>query len=296
MPTLNFEKHKTTYEQCSGVVDYLFHLEVLENEISDYFLPNGRFEIIVDLENRVRYLHQNGEWVLRPRISIRSHHTAALRVKCDGSHYEGIGAVFSLGKIAAFIPNPLHRKYGEVIDIEDLISGCTLPLLRKLYESSDRVYKIAILDQFISQHVTEIDQQPPFVDHSLQLMSQYNGQITVKDLSLRVRCSSRHLRRSFMQHVGVSPKVLCSILRLYDTASRISRLNLPMSDVISDNGYFDRAHFYKDFIRIAGMSPSDFFNGNRHLSRHFFNTAVAPPQANPNGVSYVGNDEKIGQV
>ena len=283
MPIINFEKHQSKQTDNREVLDYLFYLDVIDQKqtLTDYFLPNGRFELVVDLADRVRYLHADGQWHERPRISLRAQHTAALRVACSGPRYESIGAVFSLGKISSLIPDTASRQYGTVIDLEDIFPGSSDRLFTALKMFSDVGKKISILDQFISEKLSTINPQPPFVDHSLLLMLQCQGQITVGDLSKRVRCSTRHLRRTFIQHVGISPKLLCSILRLYDTSSRISRLNLPMSDVISDNGYFDRAHFYKDFIKIAGIAPSEFFNSPRFLSRHFFNTAVASPISTP---------------
>jgi AraC-like DNA-binding protein len=283
MPIVTFKKFDPFSEINHAYLDCFFYLDVFDEEkvIADHFIPNGRFEMIFDLADRVRVKRDDGAWDLRPRISIAGHHVKGVQVECVGSRFQSIGALISLGKISSLIPNPLTRRYGRHVDIDELYPGTSTMLMRDLNSLHTIKHKVRLIDEFISEKISEVSGQPAFLDHSLRLILQYKGQISVGDLSSRVHCSTRHLRRSFLQHFGMSPKVFSSIIRLYETAGQITRGQTTMADIISDNGYFDRAHFYKEFTRIVGIAPSQYFGSNHILSGHFFDRAVATRISTP---------------
>ncbi len=283
MQSTTFKKFETQFHQNLGVVDYLFYLEVVDHheQITDCFLPNGRFELIADLGDQVSYFGKSAEWQIRPKVSVLGHHTHSVRLSCAGPKFQCVGAVFSLGKMAALIPDPAKRQYGSPTRLDNYFDNATNTLIHELQLAQQVHQKIHVLDRFIHRHVTVDHKQPAFLDHSLQLIDQHKGRISVADISKRVHCSTRHLRRSFIQHFGISPKALSSIIRLNYAVAQMINSNVAMSDIISDHGYFDRAHFYKEFTRIAGMPPSVYFNHARKLSRHFFETAIASPKIKP---------------
>ncbi len=74
-----------------------------------------------------------------------------------------------------------------------------------------------------------------------------------------IACTKRYLDRLFQEHVGVSPKLLASILRfqevyqgwMQDRSPTFFRDQWPAS-------YYDQSHFIKEFKRFTGFTPQQY--------------------------------------
>jgi|GEM_PF-4450942 len=271
-----FKKFFTRHESNEDIIDYLFYMEVEDSEeqIVDCFLPNGCFEIIIDLADSVRYSTDEGVWAERPTTSIMGHHIQGIRLSVKGNKFCCVGAVLKHGKVFKLLPDKSSRIYGRPVCIDTYFPDSSKYLLDRIRHATDMIDKIKALDDFIKFRIKPNIVQPAFLDHSMQLIVQYKGDISMSDLSKRVRCSTRHLRRSFLLHFGISPKAFSSVIRLHSTVQHIVKTGKPIADVISDHGYFDRAHFYKEFLRITNLPPSVYFNQPRKISRFFFNQTL----------------------
>jgi methylphosphotriester-DNA--protein-cysteine methyltransferase len=64
---------------------------------------------------------------------------------------------------------------------------------------------------------------------------------------------------AFRDQVGLPPKLLARILRFDRVVARL-RTQDPerWADVAYDAGYYDQAHFNRDFRELAGTTPSAF--------------------------------------
>jgi len=57
--------------------------------------------------------------------------------------------------------------------------------------------------------------------------------------------------------VGVIPKKFCVIAYFYDTHRVLSKKGIEnLSQKVIEKGYFDQAHFIKDFKKLTGVNPS----------------------------------------
>ncbi len=66
----------------------------------------------------------------------------------------------------------------------------------------------------------------------------------------------RQLQRDFRRHVGVSPKWVIARYRLHEALALLqSGAARPDADLAQRLGYFDQAHFIRDFRRMVGVSP-----------------------------------------
>lgn len=79
--------------------------------------------------------------------------------------------------------------------------------------------------------------------------------------------SSRNLQKMFKEGVGFSPKFFMRIVRFQSALQHLVKdETISLTDLAYRNGYYDQAHFIKEFRGFTGMSPSQF-----HLSKHPIN-------------------------
>ncbi|HET6484894.1 MAG TPA: helix-turn-helix domain-containing protein [Spirochaetia bacterium] len=79
---------------------------------------------------------------------------------------------------------------------------------------------------------------------------------TVADAARALGLDVRGLQRLFQREVGIGPKELILRFRLQEAAERLLRQpDLRSSDLALDLGYFDQAHFIRDFKSVTGIPP-----------------------------------------
>lgn len=83
--------------------------------------------------------------------------------------------------------------------------------------------------------------------------------IRVNDVAARLGVTARHLRRAFVENVGVGPKEFARASRMH-RALRLARKNDDWGEVASGAGYFDQSHLSSDFKALLGYSPSEFMS------------------------------------
>jgi AraC-like DNA-binding protein len=76
--------------------------------------------------------------------------------------------------------------------------------------------------------------------------------------------SVRSLQRLFAAYVGVSPKAVLARYRLQDAAAAIDAGEVDdLADLAASLGWFDQAHFSRDFRSVVGVTPSSYLQRAR---------------------------------
>ena len=70
--------------------------------------------------------------------------------------------------------------------------------------------------------------------------------------------SERTLQRLFRRYVGVGPKWVLQRARLHDAVERLDTADGPvdLAALATELGWFDQAHFTRDFTALVGQSPA----------------------------------------
>jgi AraC-like DNA-binding protein len=78
--------------------------------------------------------------------------------------------------------------------------------------------------------------------------------------------SSRSLQRLFAGYVGVTPKAVLARYRLQDAAAAIDAGNGDdLAALAASLGWFDQAHFSRDFRAVVGVPPSQYLRQARRV-------------------------------
>ncbi len=98
-----------------------------------------------------------------------------------------------------------------------------------------------------------------FLD-SLNLIFQKNGYLdTEKELNTGL--SPRQLRRIFNFYIGTTAKSFSNVVRFqYILNAKPSKQSLKENKLYFDVGFFDQAHFIKNFKTFYGVTPSEAFH------------------------------------
>jgi AraC-like DNA-binding protein len=96
-------------------------------------------------------------------------------------------------------------------------------------------------------------------------LRQRRSQVHTQELAQLAHLSRRQLERRFREAVGVSPKRFAEISRFARVFQHLKEQpNANWHDLAQSCGYFDQAHFIREFRRFAGETPAAFFHHGRN--------------------------------
>lgn len=90
--------------------------------------------------------------------------------------------------------------------------------------------------------------------------------LRAEQLAERAGMSLRALQRLFRDYVGASPKWVVQRYRLHEAVAQLQAgRELAWTELALALGYYDQAHFIRDFRRLVGCAPADY--ARRQLPR-----------------------------
>lgn len=85
-----------------------------------------------------------------------------------------------------------------------------------------------------------------------------------EEVAETAKMSLRALQRLFAEYVGVSPKWVINRYRLHEAMDRLEAGDdVDLAAIASELGYFDQAHFIKDFKAMVGRTPGAYAKNDR---------------------------------
>ncbi|MGL5818969.1 MAG: helix-turn-helix domain-containing protein [Phycicoccus sp.] len=83
--------------------------------------------------------------------------------------------------------------------------------------------------------------------------------LTVADTARRAGTTPRTLQRLFTHYVGVGPKWVLARYRMHDAIAELDAgYDGPLADLAHRYGWYDQAHFTRDFTALVGVGPGDY--------------------------------------
>jgi AraC-like DNA-binding protein len=227
-----------------------------ENEIINRVLPDIRPTLAFRLRGQVNYIEEN-RTVQLPMATLSGLRRTARLINYKKNSATLIIVFRELGA-ASFFKEPLHKLFGESISLNFLIDAGKVAMITEMLQSAmDQNQRLNIVDQFL---MTLFRHHSPdlLITQALQSIHQHKGQIQINALAKSFYISNDAFEKRFRKIVGSTPKKYASIIRLRDIV-QLGRRSRSLTELALDAGYFDQAHFNKEFRQFTGQTPSAFF-------------------------------------
>jgi AraC-like DNA-binding protein len=169
-----------------------------------------------------------------------------------------IGIRFHPGGIRQFLDVPARGLADRLVPCEAVLGRTAGRLAEQLSEAKSPHQAVALLEGFLAAH-RRPDVHDRTIEQAIRCIVDRAGNVPIPQLAHAAGCSERHLRRRFLEVVGVSPKMLSRIAR-FRRACRALRAGTAVDSLGAalDCGYYDQAHFIHEFRAFYGDAPSAF--------------------------------------
>jgi AraC-like DNA-binding protein len=222
-------------------------------------LPDGCMEIVINLGAPIRRVNPNGIVEVQPRRMLVGQMDQHVTIRPDGQ-IDVVGIRFQPAGAFGFLRFPLSRLRNQTVAADEVLANF-LNVSDLLTEASDTPQRVSAIEAFflahLSQHTLPGD---ALLEAAVGSVLRNAGRISVDALAREVRMGSRELERRFHEKVGLGPKRFCRIVRFQDVFRRHGLAEDAWAAVAVDCGYYDQPHFIKEFKRITGETPPEFFS------------------------------------
>jgi len=192
----------------------------------------------------------------------RSRIIGPARQKCS-TLLEGKGGVFSVKFTPAgfypFVGVAVSRFADKTLRFCEVFGTHGDELDRAVLAQDADLSRIDVVESFLRSRLPEMDENVSRVSKIVYEVAKERGIVRVQDLVDRHGLNKRMLQRLFERYVGVSPKWVIQRYRLHEVAERLAEGEVVDGTRMAfDLGYFDQAHFIKDFKAIVGKTPAEY--------------------------------------
>ncbi|MBL8993993.1 MAG: AraC family transcriptional regulator, partial [Spirochaetia bacterium] len=178
---------------------------------------------------------------------------------------EGRGNVFGIkflpGAFYPFVKFPISNLTGRIVSIKKIFGskGASFEKAVLAGDPENEKELVALAEAFFLARLPKKDANVEWIGMLVERIVSDRTILKVDDLIRAFDLDKRKLQRLFKRYVGISPKWMIQRYRLHEALAALeSRRVVNGAAFAQDLGYFDQAHFIKDFKRLVGVTPAEY--------------------------------------
>jgi AraC-like DNA-binding protein len=256
--------HKLRFPQLP-LSQFVENMWLVQGFVADHtrekILPDGAIEMIFDLDPEPKSIFED-------ELSTGFRTVKKAWISGERTRYIVIGAArnqsmvgvrFRPGGAYPFFRFPISELSESVTEL-DLIWGRLVEEIRdELQEIESPDYRLLRLESFLLRQVQrtlEPNRLIAFAVHQLQHSPQF---LAIRDLASMVGISQKHLISQFEKVVGLRPKSFARVCKFQKVVNLLEQQDqIEWAALALECGYYDQAHFIKEFQAFSGLNPSDY--------------------------------------
>lgn len=261
-------EHLASFLECF----YIWEAEFSDGPFVVESPPNGFASIVFNYHRSYQILNPKSEslFINAPQSFITGQATKSYQLRLEGK-IGMVGIVFRPSAISSIFGLPMY----EFVDTRhDLIAvlGKELSFIEEeLQECTTHEGKIEILVNFIESKLSKGSLKTSRIDYAADLIVSQNGNVNLMEIIEDMFVCRRQFERQFFSKVGISPGYYSRVRKISHLCKTMATQKWNIDDwhqLIVQYGYYDQAHFIKEFKGFMGRSPSFYLKNNQELARY----------------------------
>ena len=247
----------------SQFIDYFFYYDAVHaNHSMEKLLPDGSIDLLIDLTETPKKLYHNEEatsYTTFKKSWISGMKTNYILI--DASVSNMIGVHFKPGGCYPFVDFPMLELNDLTIDLDSVWGAEANSIREAILHEPDIDKRFSILERYFLQKGKNRMENHALVHYSVGQLVQSPQMWSIKNLSDKTGVTQKHLITLFRKYVGLSPKMFSRINKFQKVIQLIEQQKkIDWSMLAYECGYFDQAHFIKEFQAFSGVNPVSYLD------------------------------------
>lgn len=267
---MNYQQYDVP-EELQSFIKCFWSLDVAASPAPEKqrIVPDGCMEMILHYGDLYKQYLPDGSFIVQPRCFVFGQITSSLEIEPTG--VSGIiAARFHPDGFAPFASMPINEMENKAVPLEKIFGEEAAVFERKVLSAQTKDERIKLIEVFLLKKLSTPEAADRIAKTSVEILLNYNGQVSVDELAEQLNINRRQLERKFSSSIGLSPKQFSKLIRLQATIKMLQQKKFTsLTSLAYENGYYDQAHFIKDFREFTGVSPKEFYADSLKMSALF---------------------------
>ncbi len=143
--------------------------------------------------------------------------------------------------------------------ISEITETNVIEIENQIFSTEENGLRIEIIESWLEQFRANPDPNITLINHIVNRMKEDRSIKSADQIAKLFSINLRSLQRLFHKYVGIGPKWIIQRFRIQEVAMHLEREStIPYAHFALELGYFDQAHFIKDFKKTIGLTPEDY--------------------------------------
>lgn len=143
----------------------------------------------------------------------------------------------------------------------DIWPEATASYLEQVADASSPEQRLRLLEQLLLTRVGTKTNENRDVCRALDVIGTTRGKTSIDSVVAGLDVGARQLEREFHRQVGLTPSRMCQIVRIQHALELArSQIKPNWSRIAFECGFFDQAHFIRQFKSVTGLSPNAYLS------------------------------------
>jgi len=168
-----------------------------------------------------------------------------------------LGVKFRPGAFRPFLRRSVATLRDRTLPFHDVFGIDPAALESEVFSQQTDADMASVVERFLCDRMPPADAQVEKVANIVDHIAANRDMTSVEQISDLFHLAKRPLQHLFSAYVGVGPKWVIRRFRLHEVIERLhAAAPLNGAALASELGYFDQAHFIRDFKTLVGRSPA----------------------------------------
>ena len=247
-------------EDLQDIVEYYL---ILESQKYEGNVPTEVFPSI-QLEMAFTFGSPNSSFVEQGQLVRKKAYDYSLTgfstTKHTYSNHEDLGVI-----MVGFKPLGLQHCVGfnlqellnKSLDLNDIWPNEIRRIEDQIRTKQTDEERIRVIEDFL-RFIKKDKEKDITIENAVFQIIESKGKISVGELAAQNYLSQKQFTRRFIRAIGSSPKFYSRLVRFQNILALLKESNTRLTEVAMEGGFFDQAHFIKEFRQFTNEKPSSF--------------------------------------
>ncbi len=234
-------------------------------------MPDGSMQLVINLRKEAMRVYDRDDLgrELAIREALISGPRANYFVIDTATQVSLVGVHFKPGGAAPFLGLPADEVRDQSIALEVFWRRQAGVLRERLLAAATPEDKFRALEQVLLERAARPLTRHPAVAFALDALDAAPQTQRMADLIDRIGYSQRRFIQLFRGEIGLTPKLYARVQRFQRVMKLLHRAEtVDWTELALACGYFDQAHFIKEFRGFSGLSPSAYLSSRGDRLNH----------------------------
>jgi len=213
-------------DPLAGAIDRIWDFDGTLNSARERTFPNGMVELIVQLDEPHRAVHEAVTGAHFPAVCVGGLMTTAGVVEAPPRRCRVLGVRLHPVGAFAVLAEPLHAIAEATVDLRDVLGRAASELGERCFDAPNGAARVGIAARWAAERIARANHVDPVIALAVRRIAQAGGQAPIGEIQAESGLPRARFVASFREHAGVSPKRFARVVRFRRALAMHQRLEL----------------------------------------------------------------------